>query len=175
MEQKVGCARQGFLPRENLGELAQQSSPDQILTCGDVLKRAFRLLDQPAFSFLCLHLRLFARPHHVQVSSVVDGLGWDARQRAGRGLLPFFVRVASGLMLRYGSFLKAVKLQPCLRIGLLAGVTLGFCQEQKQAVAESAQSQSCQGYHGCSSRPPQAVVEITRSFFYNAQHRICTL
>lgn len=52
VEQKVGCAPQGFLPRENLRELAQQSSPDQILTCGDLLKKedSGYWISQPLFS-----------------------------------------------------------------------------------------------------------------------------
>lgn len=45
-----------------------------------------------------------------------------------------------------------------------SGVTLDFCQEQKQPVAESAQGQKCQAHQGWSSPETLSVVKTTISF-----------
>lgn len=134
-EQKVGSALEGFLPRESLVSLltsALQARSWHVET----FKKRIRVTGSSSLSFLYLHLHLSTCPHIVQVSSVLYKIRCTTTSRIQ--FAPVFVHINWGVTLPYSP-------QTCVRISLMSGVTLDYCQDQKQPEAESARGQKSQG------------------------------
>lgn len=133
-------------------------------------KKRIQVTGSASLSFLCLHLCLFARPHHVQGPSVVDSL-----ERSRTQSPPVSVHVDSGLMLTVQVFSKGRK-----AAAVPAYRSAGWCQTWFLSGTEAARSREraepelsrlsrvkLTPTAGCCGNNVQRI--------YNAQHRIYTL